>query len=290
MTTAVAEQQEQGETMKLVQTGLIPIYERENQDTAVDARELHEFLEVGKDFSNWIKDRIGQCDLSENEDYAVFAKTGVNLHGGRPSKEYALTLDAAKHIAMIERNDKGKQARQYFIDYEKKHRVQPLALSGDFGALLIQAGQQIQEQNLVITTLTEQTKRLESVNTKLATDNITLSVLASADQVTWALTEGAKHMFQGSPGPNIVLRAMREIGWIYKRGTNSPNLAKSDLEAKGYFRMIFPKVGEISYEQTEFTKEGLIWAYPKLCKHFGREVDPLVQQYLSRLDSPNPAA
>lgn len=88
----------------------------------VNARELHAFLEVGKDFSNWVNDRIGQYGFVENQDFVVFAKIGENRKGGRPAKEYAVTLDMAKELAMVERNDKGKQARRYFIEAEKALR------------------------------------------------------------------------------------------------------------------------------------------------------------------------
>lgn len=86
----------------------------------VDARELHGFLEIGKMFAHWIKDRIEQYGFVENLDYVVFVETGNNPSGGRPAKEYALTLDMAKEIAMVERNAKGKQARQYFIECERR--------------------------------------------------------------------------------------------------------------------------------------------------------------------------
>ncbi|MFS1584025.1 MAG: antA/AntB antirepressor family protein [Candidatus Arsenophonus phytopathogenicus] len=86
----------------------------------VNARDLHQFLEVGKDFSNWIKDRIKQYGFVENIDYIVFANSGENPFGGRPAKEYHISLDMAKELSMVERNEKGKQARQYFIECERQ--------------------------------------------------------------------------------------------------------------------------------------------------------------------------
>jgi anti-repressor protein len=86
----------------------------------VNARDLHEFLKVGKDFSNWIKDRIKQFNFEENRDFIVFADIGEKPQGGRPSKDYHLTLDMAKELSMVERNAKGKLARQYFIECERK--------------------------------------------------------------------------------------------------------------------------------------------------------------------------
>ena len=84
----------------------------------VDARELHNFLQVGKDFSTWIKSRIDQYEFVENSDFLVFTSSGENLTGGRPSKEYAISIDMAKELSMVERNERGKQARQYFIECE----------------------------------------------------------------------------------------------------------------------------------------------------------------------------
>lgn len=89
----------------------------------VDARDLHAFLEVGKDFSNWIKDRIGQYGFTQDVDYTVFAETGEN--GGRPLKQYHLTLDMAKELSMVERNAKGKEARLYFIECERLAKQGP---------------------------------------------------------------------------------------------------------------------------------------------------------------------
>ncbi|WP_339053065.1 antA/AntB antirepressor family protein [Arsenophonus endosymbiont of Crataerina pallida] len=86
----------------------------------VNARDLHEFLEIGKDFTTWIKDRIKQYGFAENVDFIVFTNSGENPFGGRPAKEYAISLDMAKELSMVERNEKGKQARQYFIECERR--------------------------------------------------------------------------------------------------------------------------------------------------------------------------
>lgn len=85
----------------------------------VNARELHAFLEVGKVFAAWIQERIEQFGFVENQDFIVISETGKNPKGGRPSKEYFLALDMAKELSMVERNAKGKQARQYFIQCER---------------------------------------------------------------------------------------------------------------------------------------------------------------------------
>lgn len=95
----------------------------------VTARSLHSFLMIGKDFSNWIKDRIEQYGFMENVDFVVYAETGENPRGGRPTKEYAVSLDMAKELSMVERNEQGKKARQYFIECERRAKDPAAALN-----------------------------------------------------------------------------------------------------------------------------------------------------------------
>lgn len=92
---------------------IIKIYEGK----LVDARELHDFLGNKRQFANWIKQRINECDLIEGEE--VFNNFVKNPKDGRPRTEYYLTITAAKEVALMERNDKGKQIRRYFIKCEE---------------------------------------------------------------------------------------------------------------------------------------------------------------------------
>lgn len=98
---------------------LIKITTNESGNQVVSARELHKFLESKQEFANWIKNRIDKYGFVENQDFEVFDNFINNPNGGRPLKEYALTIDMAKELAMVEGNDKGKQARRYFIECEK---------------------------------------------------------------------------------------------------------------------------------------------------------------------------
>lgn len=110
---------------------------------AVDARDLHLFLEVGRVFAAWISDRIKQYGFEEGCDYAVVE----NLSNPNPEsaksrqqkkKDYFITLDMAKELAMVERNEKGRQARRYFIECEKayRHKPQKVALVDQLTPLL----------------------------------------------------------------------------------------------------------------------------------------------------------
>lgn len=94
-----------------------------------NARDLHTFLKVGKDFSTWIKDRIEQYEFLENQDFAIFPEVGEKSGRGRPAKEYAITLDMAKELSMVERNERGKEARQYFINCERRANLLTRAMA-----------------------------------------------------------------------------------------------------------------------------------------------------------------
>jgi anti-repressor protein len=121
---------------------LITLHTRSiNEQTldTVNARELHTFLELGRDFSNWIKARIAQYGFEEGEDFILIRQNGrtKNQGGDRRSMNYFITLDMAKELAMGERNEKGKQARRYFIDCEKQlHEQQHLPAATPNTAIL----------------------------------------------------------------------------------------------------------------------------------------------------------
>ncbi|TXF11185.1 antA/AntB antirepressor family protein [Pelomicrobium methylotrophicum] len=86
----------------------------------VDARDLHAALGVGKDFTSWIKLRIRQYGFEQNRDY-LLTQTGEQLHSGTKWRsDYFLSLDMAKELAMVERNEKGRAVRKYFIECERR--------------------------------------------------------------------------------------------------------------------------------------------------------------------------
>lgn len=134
---------------------------------AVNARELHEKLGNKKQFANWIQLRIEQYGFVENQDFQVFNQKVKNSNGGRSRKEYALSLDMAKELCMVENNDAGRRIRKYFIEVEKKARTQnPFAIPQTYSeALLLAANQakQIEKQQLAL-----EQKKIE--NDKLVAD------------------------------------------------------------------------------------------------------------------------
>lgn len=95
---------------------LIKIRE-ENGQQLVSGRELHVFLEVKSKYADWIKNRIRKYEFLEGNDFFTLSKILEN--GGREF-DHALTIEMAKELSMVENNDKGKEARKYFIKCERK--------------------------------------------------------------------------------------------------------------------------------------------------------------------------
>lgn len=86
-----------------------------------DARTLHGELQSKKQFSDWIKNRLQ--DFAENVDFVSFTLNSEKPLGGRPSTEYLLTIDTAKHLSMMEQTEIGKKVRLAFIEAEKELRL-----------------------------------------------------------------------------------------------------------------------------------------------------------------------
>ena len=98
---------------------LIPVTENEQNEVVVSGRELHEFLEIGTRYDTWIN-RMTEYGFEENVDYITLAQKRATAQGNFVNyTEHILKLSMAKEISMIQRNDKGKQARRYFLKIEE---------------------------------------------------------------------------------------------------------------------------------------------------------------------------
>lgn len=208
---------------------LIKITENDGKQ-AVSARELHEFLESKQQFSDWIKNRVDKYGFVEGQDFEVFHNFMENPQGGRPLTEYALTLDAAKELAMVEGNDKGKQARRYFIECEKRLREASPKVPTTFReALLLAAEQQAK--------IEEQQKQLEIQAPKAEFFD------AVADSKTAiSLGEAAKVLAIPGIGRNKLFEILREKNVLMK-----DNVPYQCFVDRGYFRVLeqhYTKNGE----------------------------------------------
>lgn len=95
---------------------IIPINTENPERITVFARDLHAFLEVDTRFNDWFP-RMCEFGFEEGKDFYSFLSKTQN--GGRPSRDAELTIDMAKEICMLQRNEKGKIARRYFVELEK---------------------------------------------------------------------------------------------------------------------------------------------------------------------------
>jgi len=215
---------------------LIPI-ENKNGKQAVNARLLHDFLGSNRDFSNWIKDRIVKCDLVENEDFEVFTKFGENPNGGRPSKEYALSIDAAKEISMMEGNEKGKIARRYFIECEKKLKQMTCQLPKDYPSALRALADTFEKKMKLEEENKRQQLKIEEDKPKVT---LAESYLERKDcDVTINMLAKMISQKEGAPklGANQLLKVLRYFGYLILQGTrrNTPTQKYMDM---GLFRII----------------------------------------------------
>ena len=136
-----------------------------NAVETVNAKELYEFLEVRSKFADWIKNRISDYDFVENQDFTTVSK---NLENGGRIIEYYITLDMAKELSMVERNDKGRQARKYFIECEKQ-LMQPKQMTPMEMVAFI--ANQMVEQERKTTQLEVRLQAVEQTQQRLDQDN-----------------------------------------------------------------------------------------------------------------------
>lgn len=99
---------------------LVTIKINDKQEPVMSGRELHEFLEVETSYAKWFL-RMTEYGFDENTDFEVTDNFVPNSNGGKQTQiDHMIKLDMAKEIAMIQRTEKGKQARQYFLAIEKE--------------------------------------------------------------------------------------------------------------------------------------------------------------------------
>lgn len=174
---------------------------------AVSARDLHKFLEITERFSSWFE-RMLQYGFVENIDYQ--GCEFFNALANQTLTDYALTLDCAKEISMIQRSKKGKEAREYFIECEKQLRSGKFALPTTYKEALqsllieVEAKERLQAQNEL------QAKELEKQAPKVAYYD---EVLTS--QSTYNANQIAKELGMSAVTLN---KKLHELKVQYKQG------------------------------------------------------------------------
>lgn len=152
--------------LTVIENELVPVYETSTGEKVVYGSELHEVLGVKSRYREWIDRRLLDIDAVENED---FQAAEFSAPSGQTKKDHIIKLDTAKEMAMLERNEKGKQVRRYFIQVEKKYKTASLATQELSPQLQVMINLEI-EQKRQAEKLEHVEERIESIREVVAID------------------------------------------------------------------------------------------------------------------------
>ena len=227
---------------------LINVTLNENQEPVVSGRQLHKVLGVKTAYKDWFP-RMTEYGFTEGEDFSSFLSKST---GGRPKQDHVLKLDMAKEIAMIQRTDKGKKVRQYFIQVEK-----------DFNSpeKIMARALKIADRKIITleATIEEQKPKVIFANA------------VSASHTSILVGDFAKLMRQNGLnfGQNRMFAWLRENGYLISRKGNSWNMPTQKAMELGLFEIkettINHSDGHISINKTpKITGKGQLYFADKL--------------------------
>lgn len=153
--------------LTVIENELVPVYETSAGEKVVYGSELHEVLGAPSIYREWAKRRLTDIDAEEDADFTTVEIPTVS--GGTPKKDHIIKLDTAKEMAMLERNEKGKQVRRYFIQVEKKYKSASLATQELSPQLQVMINLEI-EQKRQAEKLEHVEERIESIREVVAID------------------------------------------------------------------------------------------------------------------------
>lgn len=183
----------------------------------VNARELHSYLESKQDFSTWIKKRINDYGFLENTDFIRFHK---KMEANNATLiDYFISIDMAKELSMVERNDKGKKARQYFIECEKQSKNNPITALNDPSIM-----------RSILLTYTEKVLFLEEKLAEMKPTIAAFDRIATKTEGSMCVTDTAKHL---QVQPKKFFQELHAMGWIYKRTGSHHWLGYQDKVKQG---------------------------------------------------------
>lgn len=152
---------------------LIPLTSN-GETQAVMGRDLHTFLESKEPYTRWISRLIEKYGFVAGQDFMTKMSETSDL-GGRPKQDHILTLDMAKELSMVQNNDRGRQARQYFIECERRAKEATPALPQDYASALRELAATVEAREIAEKRAAEQesiahqhAKRLELAAPKVA--------------------------------------------------------------------------------------------------------------------------
>ena len=199
---------------------VIKVTVNDNQEPVVSARQLHKTLEVKTRFSQWVEQNFK--GFEENYDFcSVVTTTQLNQYGGtKELQDYALSLDTAKHLAMMSKTDKGKEVRQYFIQVEK-----------DFNS----------PEKIMARALLMADKKIHKPETQIEADRpkVLFADAVSASKSSCLIGELAKILKQNGIdiGQNKLFQWLRSNGYIISRRGESWNQPTQKSMQLGLFEL-----------------------------------------------------
>ena len=230
---------------------LIKIETNENGDARVSGRELHAFLEVKTAYKDWFP-RMAEYGFTEGVDFSSNLSEST---GGRPAIDHALTIDMAKELCMIQRNERGKQARQYFLAVEKAWNSPEKIMA----RALVYANKKIESLG---TTIQVQQQQIAELQPKATYYDLILQCKNAIPISTIAKDYGYS--------ARKLNEMLNEYGVQFKQGKNSPWLLYQKYADKGYTNtktQNFPDAkhgGMIAQVHTYWTQKGRMFLYDLL--------------------------
>ena len=242
---------------------------------AVDARELHDFLVVGATFNSWILRRIEKYGFVINSDYSILnTATGA---GGDDRKDYIISIDMAKELSMVENNDKGRQARKFFIERDKKlteieggkvalpNFTNPaeaaIAWAMEYEARQIAEKTKAQINNKKTATAMATASHLSRENNRLRPKAALFDHFFESDNI-YSLGNAFKLL---DVNPYVSHRILIEQRIIYR--LDNGYVPAEEYRKKGYLKTKLTQQGRNgqNYIQVYVTHTGLVWLREVLC-------------------------
>ena len=231
---------------------LINVTLNDNQEPVVSGRQLHQVLGVKTQYTKWFE-RMTEYGFAENQDYLAISQKRLTAQQNETTfKDHVLKLDMAKEIAMIQRTEKGKEVRQYFIQIEKEFNSPEKLMQ----RALLYANQNILKLE---TQLEEQKPKVIFANA------------VSASHTSILVGDFAKLMRQNGLnfGQNRMFAWLRENGYLISRKGNSWNMPTQKAMDLGLFEIkettINHSDGHISINKTpKITGKGQLYFADKL--------------------------
>lgn len=199
---------------------LIEVTLNDNHEPIVSGRQLHEVLGVNSNYTTWF-DRMTDYGFTENQDYVLLSNFGNQTgRGGHNKVDHVIKLDMAKEIAMIQRTERGKQVRQYFIQVEK-----------DFNS----------PEKIMARALLMADKKVHQLEAKIEADRpkVLFAEAVSASHTSILIGELAKLLKQNGVdmGANRLFNWLRAHGYLIKRNGRDWNMPTQKSVEMGLIRV-----------------------------------------------------